>query len=54
MLAFNILAMDGNDLRGLPLSMRKASLQRLLARRPEGRTAKLFTRSVSLEMLSLG
>lgn len=36
MLAFDILAMDGDDLRDLPLSMRKTSLLRLLARRPEG------------------
>jgi bifunctional non-homologous end joining protein LigD len=28
--------MDGDDLRGLPLSMRKANLARLLARRPDG------------------
>ena len=28
--------MDGDDLRPLPLSMRKASLERLLHRRPEG------------------
>lgn len=34
--AFDILAMEGDDLRKLPLSMRKANLQRLLARRPEG------------------
>jgi ATP-dependent DNA ligase len=34
--AFDILALDGEDLRGLPLSMRKANLARLLARRPEG------------------
>ena len=34
--AFDALAMDGDDLRDLPLSMRKASLQRLLARRPDG------------------
>jgi len=34
--AFDLLAMDGDDLRNLPLSMRKANLQRLLARRPEG------------------
>ena len=27
---------DGEDLRGLPLSMRKASLSRLLARRVDG------------------
>jgi len=31
--AFDILVSDGEDLRGLPLSMRKASLSRLLARR---------------------
>jgi bifunctional non-homologous end joining protein LigD len=36
LLAFHILALDGDDLRGLPLSMRKANLQRLLARRPDG------------------
>src|SRR6202012_5342347 len=34
--AFDMLAGDGEDLRKLPLSMRKANLQRLLARRPEG------------------
>jgi ATP-dependent DNA ligase len=34
--AFDILALDGEDLRKLPLSMRKANLARLLARRPEG------------------
>ena len=34
--AFDVLAMDGEDLRRLPLSMRKANLTRLLARRPEG------------------
>ena len=34
--AFDVLAMDGDDLRKLPLSMRKANLERLLARRPEG------------------
>jgi ATP-dependent DNA ligase len=28
--AFDVLAMDGDDLRDLPLSMRKANLQRLL------------------------
>jgi bifunctional non-homologous end joining protein LigD len=36
LLAFDVLAMDGDDLRNLPLSMRKANLARLLARRPEG------------------
>jgi len=34
--AFNLLAFDGDDLRSLPLSMRKAHLERLLARRPDG------------------
>jgi hypothetical protein len=34
--AFDILALDGEDLRSLPLSMRKTSLARLLARRPAG------------------
>jgi bifunctional non-homologous end joining protein LigD len=33
---FDVLAMKGDDLRKLPLSMRKANLERLLARRPEG------------------
>jgi ATP-dependent DNA ligase len=34
--AFDVLATDGDDLRKLPLSMRKDNLERLLARRPEG------------------
>ncbi len=34
--AFDVLAMGGDDLRDLPLSMRKANLARLLARRPDG------------------
>jgi len=34
--AFDVLAMDGDDLRPLPLSMRKASLAKLLHRRPSG------------------
>jgi ATP-dependent DNA ligase len=34
--AFDVLAMDGDDLRRLPLSMRKANLARLLRGRPEG------------------
>src|ERR1700741_4172847 len=34
--AFDLLAMDGDDLRDLPLSMRKANLAGLLARRPDG------------------
>jgi ATP dependent DNA ligase domain len=34
--AFDILALDGEDLRELPLSTRKANLARLLARRTDG------------------
>jgi ATP-dependent DNA ligase len=34
--AFDILALGGEDLRKLPLSMRKTNLARLLARRPDG------------------
>jgi bifunctional non-homologous end joining protein LigD len=34
--AFDILALDGDDLRKLPLHLRKTNLARLLARRPEG------------------
>jgi ATP-dependent DNA ligase len=34
--AFDMLAGDGDDMRSLPLSMRKANLARLLARRSEG------------------
>jgi len=30
------LALDGDDLRALPLSMRKTNLARLLARRTDG------------------
>ena len=33
--AFDILVEGGDDLRKLPLSMRKANLEQLLARRPE-------------------
>ena len=34
--AFDMLAGDGDDMRALPLSMRKANLARLLARRTDG------------------
>ena len=34
--AFDILVSDGEDIRKLPLSMRKAKLSRLLARRIDG------------------
>jgi bifunctional non-homologous end joining protein LigD len=34
--AFDILALEGDDLRKLPLHLRKNNLARLLAGRPEG------------------
>jgi bifunctional non-homologous end joining protein LigD len=34
--AFDVLAIDGEDVRDLPLSMRKANLDRLLRGRPDG------------------
>jgi ATP-dependent DNA ligase len=34
--AFDVLALDGDDLHKLPLSMRKANLERLLRGRPDG------------------
>ena len=34
--AFDVLALDGEDLRKLPLSMRKTNLERLLRGRPDG------------------
>ena len=34
--AFDILVEGGDDLRRLPLHLRKTNLERLLARRPEG------------------
>ena len=36
LVAFDVLALEGEDLRKLPLSMRKTNLQRLLERRPDG------------------
>jgi bifunctional non-homologous end joining protein LigD len=42
--AFDILAMRGEDLRALPLHMRKANLEQLLARRPDGITVAPFER----------
>lgn len=42
--AFEILAEGGDDLRVLPLSMRKTNLERLLARRPEGVFVNPFER----------
>jgi hypothetical protein len=40
--AFDVVAMDGGDMRRLPLSMRKANLARLLRGRPEGIFINLF------------
>jgi bifunctional non-homologous end joining protein LigD len=34
--AFDVLALDGEDLRKLPLHFRKGNLARILARRPDG------------------
>lgn len=42
--AFDILVEGGDDLRQLPLLMRKTNLERLLARRPEGVFANPFER----------
>ena len=42
--AFDILVEGGDDLRKLPLSMRKTNLERLLARRPEGIFVNPFER----------
>jgi bifunctional non-homologous end joining protein LigD len=42
--AFDILVEGGDDLRNLPLHLRKAALQRLLARRPEGIFVNPFER----------
>jgi bifunctional non-homologous end joining protein LigD len=39
---FDVLALDGDDLRPLPLSLRKTNLARLLARRPDGIFAAPF------------
>ncbi|WP_371259246.1 RNA ligase family protein [Bradyrhizobium sp. WSM1743] len=36
--AFDILALGGDDLRSLPLHLRKMNLERLLVRRPDGIT----------------
>jgi bifunctional non-homologous end joining protein LigD len=45
--AFDILAPDGDDLRQLPLSMRKTNLARLLARRPEASSLRRSRRARS-------
>lgn len=41
---FDILALEGEDLRALPLHLRKNNLDRLLARRPEGIFVSPFER----------
>jgi hypothetical protein len=41
--AFDILALDGDDLRSLPLPMRGTNLDRLLARRPDARSALIYS-----------
>jgi bifunctional non-homologous end joining protein LigD len=40
----DILALEGDDLRKLPLHLRKTNLARLLARRPEGIFVSEFER----------
>jgi bifunctional non-homologous end joining protein LigD len=42
--AFDVLAIAGDDLRQLPLPLRKTNLERLLARRPDGITVAPFER----------
>jgi ATP-dependent DNA ligase len=42
--AFDILALGGDDLRSLPLHLRKQNLAQLLARRPDGITVAQFER----------
>jgi bifunctional non-homologous end joining protein LigD len=42
--AFDLLALEGDDLRKLPLHLRKTNLARLLARRPEGIFVSEFER----------
>jgi bifunctional non-homologous end joining protein LigD len=45
--AFDVLAMDGDDLRHLPLSMRKANLARLLAHDPMASSSATLNRARS-------
>lgn len=42
--AFDVLTMGGNDLRDLPLHLRKTKLERLLTRRLDGITVAPFER----------
>ena len=51
--AFDMLVSDGDDVRRLPLSMRKADLARLLARRVDGfRIGRDRTRPVPARLLN--
>jgi bifunctional non-homologous end joining protein LigD len=52
--AFDILALDGDDLRELPLSMRKTNLARLLRRRPDGIFVAPFEQGEIGEMRASG
>jgi bifunctional non-homologous end joining protein LigD len=45
--AFDCLALDGDDLRKLPLNLRKTNLARLLARRPMGSSSHPSSRAKS-------
>jgi hypothetical protein len=45
--AFDILALGGEDLRCLPLRVRKANMERLLARRPDGITVLAMERELN-------
>ncbi|WP_346658353.1 hypothetical protein [Bradyrhizobium sp. 147] len=42
--AYDVLAVGGEDLRDLPLHLRKTKLERLLARRPDAITVAPFER----------
>jgi ATP-dependent DNA ligase len=48
--AFDILTLDGEDLRGLPLSMRKPKLARLLSRQPDGIFAAPYRQSTMIQV----
>jgi ATP-dependent DNA ligase len=50
--AFDIMALDGEDLRALPPSMRKTNLARLLARRPDGISSRRSKRARSVLIYS--
>ena len=50
--AFDILVSDGEDLRKLPLSMRKANLARLLARRLTASSGQISSRARSARIYS--